>query len=90
MRRSKFSGVYSFSTDWTENRRKNHYFVWELPDGAFAVQELNKAFQPLAEPERISASSFAKNFRAEPEILAMPVMTPDLSRLEARLNSCGP
>lgn len=82
MRRSKFSGVYSFSTDWTENRRKNHYFVWELPDGAFAVQELNKAFQPLAEPERISARSFAKNFRAEPEILAMPVTTPDLSRFE--------
>lgn len=82
MRRSKFSGVYSFSTDWTENRRKNHYFVWELPDGAFAVQELNKAFQPLAEPERISARSFAKNFRTEPEILAMPVTTPDLSHLE--------
>lgn len=82
MRRSKFSGVYSFSTDWTENRRKNHYFVWELPDGAFAVQELNKAFQPLAEPERISARSFAKNFRAEPEILAMPVTTPDLSHFE--------
>ena len=89
MRRSKFSGVYSFSTDWTGNNRKNHYFVWELPDGAFAVQELNKAFQPLAEPERISASSFAKNFRAEPEILAMPVMTPDLSRLEAREKSAG-
>ncbi|OXS27984.1 MAG: hypothetical protein BCS36_02735 [Desulfovibrio sp. MES5] len=84
MRRSKFSGVYSFSTDWTGNNRKNHYFVWELSDGAFAVQELNKAFQPLAEPERISASSFAKNFRAEPEILAMPVMTPDLSHLEAK------
>ena len=89
MRRSKFSGVYSFSTDWTGNNRKNHYFVWELPDGAFAVQELNKAFQPLAEPERISASSFAKNFRAEPEILAMPVMTPDLSHLEARGKSAG-
>lgn len=87
MRRSKFSGVYSFSTDWTENRRKNHYFVWELPDGAFAVQELNKAFQPLAEPERISARAFAKNFRAEPEILAMPVTTPDLSRLENREKS---
>lgn len=89
MRRSKFSGVYSFSTDWTGNNRKNHYFVWELPDGAFAVQELNKAFQPLAEPERISASSFAKNFRAEPEILAMPVMTPDLSHLEAKEKSAG-
>ena len=83
MRRSKFSGVYSFSTDWTGNNRKNHYFVWELSDGAFAVQELNKAFQPLTEPERISASSFTKNFRAEPEILAMPIMTPDLSHLEA-------
>ncbi len=89
MRRSKFSGVYSFSTDWTGNNRKNHYFVWELPDGAFAVQELNKAFQPLAEPERISARSFAKNFRAEPEILAMPVMAPDLSHLEAKEKPAG-
>ena len=82
MRRSKFSGVFSFSTDWTENRHKSHYFVWELPDGAFAVQELNKAFQPLVEPERISARAFAKNFKAEPEILAMPVTTPNLSHLE--------
>lgn len=84
MRRSKFSGVYSFSTDWTESRRKTHYFVWELPDGAFAVQELNNAFQPLADPERISARSFKKNFKAEPEILAMPVTTPDLTRLESK------
>lgn len=89
MRRSKFSGVYSFSTDWTGNNRKNHYFVWELSDGAFAVQELNKAFQPLTEPERISASSFTKNFRAEPEILAMPIMTPDLSQLEAKEKPAG-
>ncbi|WP_394027345.1 tetratricopeptide repeat protein [Desulfovibrio falkowii] len=88
MRRSKFSGVYSFSTDWTESRRKTHYFVWELPDGAFAVQELNNAFQPLADPERISARSFKKNFKAEPEILAMPVTTPDLTQLESK-NAAG-
>lgn len=88
MRRSKFSGVYSFSTDWTENRRKTHYFVWELPDGAFAVQELNSAFQPLADPERISARSFKKNFKAEPESLAMPVTTPDLTQFENK-NATG-
>lgn len=89
MRRSKFSGVYSFSTDWTESRRKTHYFVWELPDGAFAVQELNSAFQPLADPERISARSFKKNFKAEPESLAMPVTTPDLTQLENKGASGG-
>ena len=82
MRRSKFSGVFSFSADWTESRSKTHYFVWELPDGAFAVQELNAAFQPVAEVERINAKSFFQSFKAEPNILAMPVITPDLSHFE--------
>ena len=79
MRRSKFSGVFSFSADWTESRSKTHYFVWELPDGAFAVQELNAAFQPVAEVERINAKTFSQSFKAEHNILAMPVITPDLS-----------
>jgi len=83
MRRSKFSGVFSFSADWTESRSKTHYFVWELPDGAFAVQELNAAFQPVAEVERIPAKSFSRSFKAEPNILAMPVITPDLSHFES-------
>lgn len=82
MRRSKFSGVYSFSASWTEKRGKTYYFVWELPDGAFAVQELNAAFQPVSEVERISAKSFTRNFEAEPNILAMPIITPDLSHFE--------
>ncbi|MTJ91791.1 MAG: tetratricopeptide repeat protein [Desulfovibrio sp.] len=84
MRRSKFSGVFSFSADWTASRSKTHFFVWELPDGAYAVQELNAAFQPVAEVERISAKSFLREFKAEPNILAMPVVTPDLSHFEAR------
>ena len=84
MRRSKFSGVFSFSADWTASRSKTHFFVWELPDGAFAVQELNAAFQPVAEVERVSAKSFTREFKAEPNILAMPVVTPDLSHFEAR------
>lgn len=84
MRRSKFSGVFSFSADWTASRSKTHFFVWELPDGAFAVQELNAAFQPVAEVERISAKSFTREFKAEPNILAMPVVTPDLSQFEPR------
>ena len=82
MRRSKFSGVYSFSADWTDSRRKAYYFVWELPDDAFAVQELNAAFQPVSEVERISAKAFSGNFHPEPSILAMPVVTPDLSHFE--------
>ena len=84
MRRSKFSGVFSFSADWTASRSKTHFFVWELPDGAYAVQELNAAFQPVAEVERVSAKSFTREFKAEPNILAMPVVTPDLSHFEAR------
>ena len=83
MRRSKFSGVFSFSADWTESRSKTHYFVWELPDGAFAVQELNAAFQPVAEVERINAKTFSQSFKAEHNILAMPVITPDLSHFES-------
>ncbi len=82
MRRSKFSGVFSFSANWTESRSKTHYFVWELPDGAFAVQELNAAFQPVTEVERINAKNFSQSFKAEPNILAMPVITPDLSHFE--------
>ena len=82
MRRSKFTGVFSFSANWTGSRSKTHYFVWELPDGAYAVQELNAAFQPVAEVERISAKSFLREFKAEPNILAMPVITPDLSHFE--------
>ena len=48
------------------------------------MQELNAAFQPVAEVERISAKSFTREFKAEPNILAMPVVTPDLSHFEAR------
>ena len=48
------------------------------------MQELNAAFQPVAEVERISAKSFTSEFKAEPNILAMPVVTPDLSHFEAR------
>ena len=47
------------------------------------MQELNAAFQPVAEVERISAKSFTREFKAEPNILAMPVITPDLSHFEA-------
>ena len=48
------------------------------------MQELNAAFQPVAEVERISAKSFTREFKAEPNILAMPVVTPDLSQFELR------
>lgn len=48
------------------------------------MQELNAAFQPVAEVERVSAKSFLREFKAEPNILAMPVVTPDLSHFEAR------
>ena len=82
MDRTKFSGVYSFSADYTDSRRTAYYFVWELPGGAFAVQELNNSFQPMAAPEHIKARQFTKNFRQEPSILAMPLHAPDFNTPE--------
>lgn len=77
MRQPKFSGVHSLSTGWKDDRRKILFFVWELPDGAYAVQELDSALQPLAAAERISTRAFRKNFCLEPEVLAMPMANPD-------------
>jgi tetratricopeptide (TPR) repeat protein len=82
MRRSKFSGVYSIPADRAAKRRKTHYFVWQLPGGAYAVQELNAAFQPVSEAEFVDGPTFARKFTGEPSVLTMPVIVPDLSYLE--------
>lgn len=82
MRRSKFSGVYSLTAQTSGKRNKAYYFVWQLPDGDFAVQALNIAFKAVSEAQRISAAAF-QAFTEEPSILAMPVVTPDLSHFES-------
>lgn len=83
MRRSKFVGVYSLPAERAAKHRKTYYFVWELPGGAYAVQELNSAFQPIAEAEFVDNRSFLNVFTAETAVLAAPVIMPDLSFLEA-------
>ena len=61
MRQPKFSGVHSLSTGWKDDRRKILFFVWELPDGAYAVQELDSALQPGGS-QSASAPSLSQKF----------------------------
>ncbi len=84
MRRSKFSGVYSIIADTAgEKQHKRHYFVWELPGNAYAVQELDASLKPVSQAEFVGRRTFAQQFRYEPSVLAVPVVVPDLSFLEA-------
>ena len=82
MRRSKFIGVYSL-VQQTERHGKKHYFAWGLSGDAYAVQELNAAFRPVAEAELVESRTFIQNFQNEPSILAVPVVTPDFGNLES-------
>ncbi len=84
MRRSKFSGVYSIIADTAgEKQHKRHYFVWELPGDAYAVQELDASFKPVSQAEFVDRRTFTQKFMYEPSLLAVPVVVPDLSFLEA-------
>lgn len=73
MRPPKYLGVYSFASAKADGPRKALFFVWELAPQDYAVQQLDKAFQPMSTPERVSAADFAARFRSEPSILAMPM-----------------
>lgn len=84
MRLPKYLGVYSLSSARADSHRKALFFAWELPDGTYAVQQLDGAFQPAAEPERVSAAYFSGSFRAEPSILAMPMTSLDIRLLPDR------
>lgn len=84
MRNPKFIGVYSVAAAQAASQRKVLYFVWEVETGSFVVQKLNNAFQPVADPERMSADVFNQRFTAEPAILAMPVRALDMSRVVGR------
>lgn len=84
MRNPKFIGVYSVAAAQSSGQRKTLYFVWEAETGSFVVQRLNNAFQPVAEPERMTADVFSQRFTAEPAILAMPVRSLDMSKVVGR------
>ncbi len=81
MRPPKYLGVYSFASVKADGPRKTLFFVWELASQEYAVQQLDKAFQPMSTPERVSAADFAARFRSEPTILAMPVTMLDIRHL---------
>ena len=84
MRNPKFIGVYSVAAAQSSGQRKTLYFVWEAETGSFVVQRLNNAFQPVADPERMTADIFSQRFTAEPAILAMPVRSLDMSKVVGR------
>ena len=84
MRNPKFIGVYSVAAAQAAGQRKTLYFVWEAETGSFVVQRLNNAFQPVADPERMTADIFSQRFTAEPAILAMPVRSLDMSKVVGR------
>lgn len=84
MRNPKFIGVYSVAAALAASQRKVLYFVWEVETGSFVVQKLNNAFQPVAEPERMTGDVFNQRFTPEPAILVMPVRALDMSRVVGR------
>lgn len=57
------------------------YFVWQLPDGNYAVQELDPALSPRGRAVAVSASRFDRTYQPEPSILAAPVTTPDFRQI---------
>ncbi len=81
MRPPKYLGVYSFAPVKADGPRKTLFFVWELASQEYAVQQLDKALQPMSTPERVSAADFAARFRSEPSILAMPMTMLDIRHL---------
>lgn len=81
MRPPKYLGVYSQPSAKADGSRKTLFFVWELAEAGYAVQQLDSAFQPRAEARRVSAARFAAHFRAEPSILAMPMTMLDVRAL---------
>lgn len=80
MRNPKFLGVYSLKAAPAKGP-KPRYFVWELPNDSYAVQELDPALTQRGPARGVTAAALAKAFKAEPSILAAPVTTPDFRRI---------
>lgn len=81
MRNPKFLGVYSQKKQ--TGRSPLRYFVWRLPDGSYAVQELDSSLSARGPARAVPAHNFDQLFYAEPSILAAPVTTPDFRHLQA-------
>lgn len=79
MRNPKFLGVHSRRDTGKKGRQARYpsYFAWRLPDGGYAVQELDQAYTAKGPAIAVPADKFDLLFKAEPSILAAPVITPD-------------
>lgn len=82
MRNPKFLGVYSLRKDLAGGHR-HRFFIWQLPDGSYAIQQLDSALTQTGPAKGIPAPAFDQAFVAEPSILAAPVTTPDFRGLIA-------
>lgn len=80
MRNPKFLGVYSLKTT-TRSGAKPKFFIWRLPDGNYAAQELDASLSQRGPARSIPAEGLEKAFTFEPGILAAPVTTPDFRRV---------
>lgn len=83
MRNPKFLGVYSRRNVKGRKGRIPSWFAWRLPDGSYAVQQLDQAYTAHGPAVAVAAPEFAASFKLEPSILAAPVITPDFSWLAA-------
>lgn len=81
MRNPKFMGVYTRKGAAKRQDRLPTYFVWRLPNGEYAAQELDQAYTAKGPAVAVPAAAFEAAFRLEPSILAAPVVTPDFSDL---------
>lgn len=78
MRKPKFLGVYSQNQgSYVGRARKTFYFIWELPDKSYVIQELDPALTATGPQRRITNARLKANFRPEPSILAAPVTSPE-------------
>lgn len=85
MRNPKFLGVYSKKSSGGKKSAYPagpFYFVWELGNGVYAAQELDRAFVPRGKPQALSAIQLRDAYRLEPSMLAAPVSTPDFRHLQ--------
>ncbi len=85
MRPPKFLGVFSKNSPSAKKAGAlssgPFYFVWQLDNGSYAVQPLDKAFIATGPPVGVSAKRLRAGWRLEPGILAAPVTTPDFRHL---------
>lgn len=85
MRNPKFIGVYSRNSQGYGKggvlARRALFFVWDIGEGSYVAQELNKAFIPQGGPRLISLAQLKTGFQLEPNVLAAPMSMPDLSGL---------